>query len=236
MQKCKIKSVKSIGKQMTYNVTMKGDQHNYKVVSPSGVGIYSRNSHSAAYAFLAYQTAFLKVYFPIEFMCNLLSSELDSGDKNEKMNTYYSEATRMGLVIKKTDLNLSKLHFTIERGVSDITGEPLDYIRAPLTVLDGVGSKAAAEIVDQQPFKNLRDFLMKVNLSKVDVRVFEKIVQKGCLPSSWGSSVTHRVMENYHKIRSEIDKDKNNVKKEAAYLSQFSGGLFDDLGNSDISM
>lgn len=236
MQKCKIKSVKPIGKQMTYNVTMKGDQHNYKIVRSDGIGIYSRNSHSAAYAFLAYQTAYLKVYYPIEFMCNLLSSELDSGDKNKKMDEYFKETTRMGLCIKHTDLNLSKLTFTIEKGVSDITGEPIDYIRAPLTILDGVGSKAATEIVAKQPFKNLKDFLARVDLSKVDVKVFETLVEKSCLPVSWGQTVSHRIMENYHKIRDEIDKEKANLKKEKAYLSQFSGGLFDDLGNSKISL
>lgn len=193
-------------------------------------------SHSAAYAFLAYQTAYLKVYYPIEFMCNLLSSELDSGDKKGKMNDYFNETTRMKLVIKHTDLNLSKLTFTIENGASDITGEPIDYIRAPLTILDGLGSKAAAEIVAKQPFKSLKDFLARVDLSKVDVKVFETLVAKKCLPSSWGSMISEKVMENYHKIKDELAKEKVTIKKEKEYLGQFSGGLFDDLGNSEISM
>ena len=193
-------------------------------------------SHSCAYSFLAYQTAYLKVYYPIEFMCNLLSSELNSGDKNKKMDQYFSETTRMGICIKHTDLNLSKLNFTIEKGISDITGEPIEYIRSPLNILDGVGEKAANEIVSKQPFSNLKDFLSRVDLSKVDVRVFQKLVEKKCLPDSWEKMVSNKVMDNYHKIREEIDKEKASLKKEKSYLSQFSGGLFDDLGNVKISL
>jgi DNA polymerase III alpha subunit len=142
----------------------------------------------------------------------------------------------MGLVIKHTDLNLSKLEFTIEHGVSDLTGKPIDYIRAPLTILDGVGSKAASEIVAKQPFKDLKDFLRKVDLSKVDVKVFETLVKKSCLPPSWGSSNSQRVMENYHAIRNQLDKEKVQTKKEEAYLSKFDGGLFENFGNSKISL
>jgi len=235
-QKSKIKSVKSVGKQMTYNVEMEGNQHNYKIVNSHGACVYSKNSHSCAYSFLAYQTAYLKVYYPIEFMCNLLSSELNSGDKNKKMDLYFSETTRMGICIKHTDLNLSKLNFTIEKGISDITGEPIEYIRSPLNILDGVGDKAANEIVSKQPFSNLKDFLSRVDLSKVDVRVFQKLVEKKCLPDSWEKMVSDKVMDNYHKIREEIDKEKASLKKEKSYLSQFSGGLFDDLGNVKISL
>ena len=193
-------------------------------------------SHSAGYSFISYQTAWLKVYYPIEFMCNLLTSELDANDKHIKMNGYYQESTRMGLCIKQADLNKSKLSFTIENGISDLTQTSIDFIRAPLTILDGVGEKAAAEIVAKQPFKDLKDFLAKVNLSKVDVRVFEALVEKGCLPQSWGPTISHNVMDNYHRVRNEIDKEKANTKKEKAYLSQFSGGLFDSIGNSKISL
>jgi len=237
MKKCKVKSIKSLGVQKTYNVTMKSDQHNYAIYDPkTSFSVISKNSHSASYAFLAYQTAFLKVHYPLEFMCSLLSSELGSGDKNKKLNSYWKETTRMGLCIKRTDLNLSKLHFTIESGISDLTGKPIDYIRAPFTVLDGVGNNAAAEIVSKQPFEDLKDFLLRVNLTKVDVRVFERLVEKECLPDSWGSMVSHRIMDKYHAIKAEIDKEKKHLKKSEEYMSQFDGGLFDDLGNSEISM
>ena len=77
MQKCKIKSVKSLGIQKTYNVTMKSKQHNYALYDDkNGCHVISGNSHSCAYAFLAYQTAFLKYYYPLEFMSNLLTSEI----------------------------------------------------------------------------------------------------------------------------------------------------------------
>lgn len=196
-------------------------------------------SHAAAYSFIAYQTCFLKVYYPIEFMCNLLSSELDSNDKNKKMNDYYKEVTRMGICIKQTDLNQSKLYFTIEKGISEIEGkegQEIDYIRAPFTIMDGLGDKAALEIVSKQPFANLKDFLQRIDLSKVDVKVFQTLLEGGCLPKSWGSFNTQRIMENYHKIRAEIDKEKTSKKKERDYLGQFDGGLFDSLGNSSFSM
>ena len=86
MKKCKIRLIKSLGFKKTYNVTMKGHQHNYKIFDVEGNNSFiTSNSHSAAYAFIAYQCAWLKIYYPIEFMCNLLTSEINNNDKDEKI-------------------------------------------------------------------------------------------------------------------------------------------------------
>jgi len=243
MEKCKIKSVRSLGIHPTYNIAMEGDQHNYKVITSSGAGIYTKNSHACAYAFIAYQTAWLKLYYPLEFMCNLLSSELDSSDKDKiKMKSYYDQATRMGLVIKQTDLNKSKRKFSIEdgkrmkEGKGYKIGDDYEFIREPLTVLKGLGNKASDEILVKQPFKNLHDFIFRVDLSKVDVKIFESLVNKNCMEECWGISNHEKIMETYHVLREEVEKEKKSIKKEAANLKLFGGSLFDDLGNSQISL
>jgi DNA polymerase-3 subunit alpha len=76
---------------------MKSDQHNYKISFKDTGGIYSENSHSAAYSLLAYQTAYLKYHYPKEFFCNLLSSEIDNNDKNEKLDDYIAAANKINL-------------------------------------------------------------------------------------------------------------------------------------------
>ena len=132
MKGFKVKSVRSLGIHNTYNVTMAGAQHNYQIIDGFGNKIYTKNSHSVAYSFISLQTMYLKVYYPLEFMCNLLTSEIDNTDKNEKLDSYIKEATRMGITVKQPDLNKSSSKFVIEKGISQKSGQigtEIEYIR-----------------------------------------------------------------------------------------------------------
>jgi len=234
MQKLKIKSIKSLGKHKTYNLTMAGDQHNYKIISGDG-SVYSRNSHSAAYAMLAYQTAWLKIYYPVEFMCNLLSSEIQNNDKDKKLNQYKDEARRMGIMIKPADLNKSKSKFRIARG-KNYDGIESEFIRCPLTTVENVGEKAVLSIIENQPFTDIKDFLFRIDGRRVTSRVFEFLVKAGCMDECW-KIPREKLLEQYVSIKEDVVKEKTQKKKRDEYTKKMGGGsVFDRLGSSEIKL
>lgn len=211
MKKCKVKSVKFIGKQMTYNVTMKSNQHNYRIISSSGYGIYSKNSHSAAYAFMAYQCAWLKVHYPLEFMCNLLSSEIHNNDQNEKLNMYIQEAQKMKIGCSEPNINYSGLEFKIAKILTRSNREEIGLVK-PLTFLKGVGEKAVESIVKGQPYKNLEDFISRTDARIVNTRVFKTLVDSGCMDHAW-KVPRDELISQYSVIKDNIDKEKKAKKK-----------------------
>ena len=162
MKKCKIKSVKFVGVQKTYNVTMRGDQHNYFIYPKNRIGVVTSNSHSLAYAYVAYQTAYLKRYYTLEFFCSLLSSVIDDKDKR---NAYKAEARTLG--VKFLDLHINK---SVDR--FEIEG---DSIRPPLAIADGVGMAAMKAIVRTRPYTNFEDFVNRVDTRVVNTAVVKNL-------------------------------------------------------------
>lgn len=223
MQKCKIISIKSVGKQKTYNVTMSGNQHNYKIVDENGNGIYTRNSHSAAYAFIAYQTAWLKYYYPIEYMCNLLTSEIDNTDKDEKLDLYIKTADRMDIKLWKAHINRSGHEFIIDK----VEGK--EVLRAPLTALKGVGNKAVDSIVKGQPYKDFEDFMRRTEARVVNTRVFATIVEAGCMDEAWG--VPRKLLLSQHgELRKRLEKEKKDKAKQDKQNAMLRGtSLFNEF-------
>lgn len=182
-------------------------------------------SHSAAYSFIAYQTAYLKVYYPIEFMCSLLTSEIDNADKNEKLMTYINEAKRMGIIIMKSNVNRSKNKYIIEKGSDPGNGRTVENIRSPLTVIDGVGGVASESIISNQPYKNLMDFLFKLNGAKVNIRVFKSLLTNGCFDESWKLKSDDAVAQ-YEESRSASGKKKQkSIVKQMEYINSAGDSL-----------
>ncbi|MBD3348646.1 MAG: DNA polymerase III subunit alpha, partial [Candidatus Eisenbacteria bacterium] len=131
-------------------------------------------SHSAAYAFIAYQTAYLKAHHPTEFMTALLT--LDMGD-TDKVAEYADECRRMGIRILPPDVNESRAAFTV-------TGERT--IRFGLAAVKGVGAKAVESIVEARedsPFRSLLDFCERVDPRLVNKTVVECLVKAGAFDS-----------------------------------------------------
>ena len=192
-------------------------------------------SHSAAYAFLAYQTAWLKINYGIEFMCNLLSSEIQNNDKDKKLNQYKDEARRMGIIIKPADLNKSKSKFKISKGRNS-DGQECEFIRCPLTTVENVGEKAVQSIIENQPFTDIKDFLYRIDRRRVTSRVFSFLVQAGCMDECWHVA-RELLISQYEKIREEVDKGKAQKKKRDEYTKKMGGGsVFDRLGSSPIKL
>ncbi|NPA54863.1 MAG: DNA polymerase III subunit alpha, partial [Epsilonproteobacteria bacterium] len=125
-------------------------------------------SHSAAYAMITYQTAYLKTYYPAEFFSSLLSSEKDNTDKIVK---YINEVKRMKIEVLPPSVHQSGDDFT-----------PIDGgILFGLGAIKGVGSKAIESIIQNRPFNNLEDFIRKVDTSKVNKRVIEALIKSGAM-------------------------------------------------------
>jgi len=202
-------------------------------------GEYGFNrSHSACYAYLAYQTAYLKVYYPIEFMCSLMSSEIDNNDQDLKLKAYQAEADRMGIAFMKRDINKSGLKFSIESGKRIKDGSDYEFIRMPLTTLKGVGDKAVKNIVEMQPFRSLKDFLYKVDGRKVNSRVFAALVEDGCMEDAWSVS-KGMLMSKYQEVKDSVEKmrkDKKKEEEEDNYLDSVGGSLFDRMSDSDVEV
>ena len=130
-------------------------------------------SHSAAYAMVTFQTAWLKTYYPNEFMAALLTSEKDNMDKVVR---YTDEVKRMGIELSPPDVNHSQLEFSaIERDGQDI-------ILFGLAAIKGVGSAAVESILEvrkEGEFTDMKDFVNRIEPQKVNKRVVESLTKSG---------------------------------------------------------
>jgi DNA polymerase-3 subunit alpha len=131
-------------------------------------------SHSCAYALLAYQTAYLKTHYPVEFMAALLTSEAGN---TEKVVKYINEARGMSISILPPDVNESDLYFT---PVSE-------SIRFGLAAIKNVGENTAKAIresrLSQGEFKSLYDFCERIESRFLNKRVFESLIKSGAVDS-----------------------------------------------------
>jgi DNA polymerase III subunit alpha len=127
-------------------------------------------SHSAAYAVLAYRTAYLKAKHPQYFMAALLTSERGNTDKVVK---YINECRDMGIAILPPDINSSDVNFTPTKS----------GIRFGLAAIKNVGETAITSIVANKPFKSLFDFSERVDLRTVNKRVVESLIKAGAFDS-----------------------------------------------------
>jgi DNA polymerase-3 subunit alpha len=131
-------------------------------------------SHSAAYAYIAYQTAYLKAHFPVEFMAANLSSDMDNTDKIVKS---ISECRKMSIDILPPDINESDREFKVHGKA----------IRFGLEAVKGVGSSAIEAILsvraEHGPFKSIEDCIHRLDGKKVNKKVIESLVKAGAFDS-----------------------------------------------------
>ncbi len=129
-------------------------------------------SHSAAYAMIAYQTAYLKAHYPVQYMAALMTQDMGNQDKTIKN---IAECREMGIEILPPDINESQADFAVVEG----------KIRFGLAAIKNVGIKAVELIIEERnrsgPFKNLFDFCNRLGSSKVNKRVLEGLIQCGAM-------------------------------------------------------
>ncbi|HET8646919.1 MAG TPA: OB-fold nucleic acid binding domain-containing protein, partial [Vicinamibacteria bacterium] len=136
-------------------------------------------SHSAAYAWVAYQTAYLKANYPSYFMAALLTSERANTDK---MVVYIGECKEMAIRVLPPDVNESEMFFTVVPGA----GDPAP-IRFGLAAIKNVGEGAVDAVLKARreggPFASFFDFCERVDLKAVNRRVVESFIKSGCFDS-----------------------------------------------------
>ena len=132
-------------------------------------------SHAVAYSMLSYQTMWLKLYYPLEYMWSMLSNETNK----EKITAYILEAKRMGLDIMAPDINSSDDYFTIDD--SEVAGGK--GIRFGLSNIASCGAKAIEEIKIKRPFTSYEEFIGKCRKGAVNKTVVDNLDKVGAFQS-----------------------------------------------------
>ncbi len=175
----------------------------------SGYGF--NRSHSAAYALISFQTAYLKAHYPVEFMCAILNSEMNNTDK---LVEYVKEAEKMGIAILPPDINESVKEFKV---IDD------KNIRYGLLAVKNIGSTAIDSIVENrgvQSYKSLDDLCERVDLRLVNKKVLESLIKSGSFQNFKG--FRSQLMASV-----ELALDKGSRKQKEKASGQFS---FFDMG------
>lgn len=143
-----------------------------KMVTFGGYGF--NKSHAAAYGLLAYQTAYLKCNYPIEFMTTLLNTEIEDTDK---IFFYINECETMNMVVNPPDVQKSESRFSIEG----------DGIRYGIAAIKNVGSSAAGAVVSERlengKYKSFFDFCARVDSRVINKRMVEYLIKAGAFDS-----------------------------------------------------
>ena len=132
-------------------------------------------SHAAGYALIAYQTAFLKANFPVEFMTASINYELNN---TEKLNRYLDDCKRMNIKILKPNINYSSANFKIE-----LDDNNKKSIRYGLAALKNVGESSTEVIVKERSvngkYLNINDFCNRLNDENINIRQLEFLIKSG---------------------------------------------------------
>jgi DNA polymerase III subunit alpha len=176
----------------------------------SGYGF--NKSHSAAYALVAYQTAYLKTHYPVEFMAALLTSETS---KPENVVKYISECKELGIRVLPPDVQVSGAQFT-----PHVTPEG-EAIRFGLAAVKNVGGNAIESIMKARAevggrFKSLWEFCEKVDLRVMNSRVIQSLIKAGALDS----------MGTRGQLWAAVDKAMDRAQKAQKDAAQGQTGLF----------
>jgi DNA polymerase-3 subunit alpha len=155
----------------------------------SGYGF--NKSHSAAYSLVAYQTAYLKTHYPVEFMAALLTSETS---KPENVVKYIGECKEMGIRVEPPDVQVSGAQFTPHVGPEG------ESIRFGLAAVKNVGGNAIESIMKAREevggrFKSLWEFCEKVDLRVMNSRVIQSLIKAGALDSLGSRAALYKAVD-----------------------------------------
>ena len=154
-------------------------------------------SHAAAYAIVSYQTAYLKYYYPVEFMAALMTSVIDN---STKVSEYIYTCRQMGIQILPPDINTGEGRFSVDG----------NNIRYGLAAIKSVGRPVIDAIIAEReangPFKHLKDFIERLSGKEVNKRTIESFIKAGALDSLGGTRKQFMVI--YVKILDQVNQEK----------------------------
>lgn len=201
------------------NVASKKAEKLFMLIEKFG-GYGFNKSHSAAYALIAYQTAYLKAHYPVQFMAALLTQDMGNQDKTIKN---IAECREMGIEILPPDINESQADFSVAGG----------KLRFGLAAVKNVGLKAMDSLIEEREkngsFSNLFEFCQRIEGSKINRRVLEGLIQCGALDfTNIYRSRLHAALDDALRI-SGANRDPNQLNMFGALDSESNdvGGLFE---------
>ena len=177
-------------------------------------------SHAACYAVLAYQTAYLKRYYPVEFMAALLTSVIEN---TGKLISYIQECRQMGIKVLPPDINLGSSEFTVSDG----------NIYYGLCAIKGLGRPVIASIVKERekngPYKDIKDFCERTYDTEVSKRTIENLIKAGAFDSLPGNR--RQLMQLYPDMVENIARDRKKSLSGQMNLFDLLGGGNEEAGN-----
>jgi DNA polymerase-3 subunit alpha len=185
-----------------------------KIIAFAGYGF--NRAHTAAYAQLGYQTAYLKAHYTPEFMAALLTSEIDDGNKRDVMVEHIADARKLGAPVLPPDVNASEPDFSVVVG----------SILFGLTAIKGLGRGAAEEVVRARreggPFKDVFDFCERVDGRLVARAAMERLIKAGAFDRFGRRAQLMHVLPRAVQAASDLQRDRKN-----GQMSLFGGGADD---------
>lgn len=154
-------------------------------------------SHAAAYAVVSYQTAWLKYYYPVEFMAALMTSVIDNPGK---VSEYIYSCRQMGIKILPPDINKGEGSFSVDGG----------NIRYGLAAIKSIGKPVIESIIQERKnggeFSNLKDFIERLSGKEVNKRTIESFIKSGAFDSLGGTRKQFMVV--YVQILDQVNRER----------------------------
>ncbi len=154
-------------------------------------------SHAAAYAVVAYQTAWLKYYYPVEFMAALMTSVIDAPSK---VAEYIYTCRQMGIDILSPDINKGEGNFSVDNG----------NIRYALTAIKSIGRPVIAAVIEEREargnFRSLKDFIERMAGKDINKRTIENFIKSGTFDSLGGTRKQYMV--TYVQIMDQVNQER----------------------------
>ncbi|BAY22298.1 DNA polymerase III alpha subunit [Calothrix sp. NIES-2100] len=207
----KIVTRKSLGEQNVYDIGVELD-HNFAIKNGLIAANCFNKSHSTAYGYVTYQTAYLKANYPLEYMAALLTA--NSGD-TDKVQKYIATCMSMNIQIEPPDINRSGVDFT----------PAADKILFGFSAVRNVGQNAIASILEARDeggdFKSLADFCDRIDLRAVNKRTLESLIYCGAFD---------KIQSNRHQLIQDLPLVYDWAQSRAKDRASGQGSIFDLLG------
>ncbi|QDZ41119.1 trans-splicing intein-formed DNA polymerase III subunit alpha C-terminal partner DnaE-C [Euhalothece natronophila Z-M001] len=209
----KIISRQSLGRQNVYDIGVETD-HNFILANGLVASNCFNKSHSTAYAYVTYQTAYLKANYPVEYMAALLTASSNNTDKVEK---YIDTCRRMKIDVEPPDINRSQVDFTPDNekilfGLSAVRNLGLGAIENILKAREEAGGK----------FASLADLCARVDLHTVSRRALESLIYCGAFD---------QLMSNRNQLLHDLEPILSWAQSRAKDRASGQTNLFDNAGN-----
>ena len=216
-----IESIEYVGEEDTYDIEMCGDEHNF-----IANGFVSHNSHAVSYTIVSYRCAWLKTYFPLEYICSVLQNTnkgdvIKQGRRTNRYEDYIHEAQRLGISIEKVDINKSEESFSVENEKT---------IRMGFATVKGITENSCQSILSKRvnPFESFNDFLNRLNkhpkrviLPLILVGVFDNLpIPVGRIEAYLYFAQKTRMDLGKEYLRFFKDSEKNDLSKKMAIVIQ----------------